>query len=155
LDFESLAQRTTVAGSPIIPLVEQLTERCGTHGEFVHFGATTQDLMDTALVMQIRSALILVGSDLRAISEALACLAKRYRDTPMAGRSMLQHAVPITFGFKMAEVLAAIERHRARLVQLQPRVLVGQFGGAAGTLASLGARGLEVHRALMQELQLG
>ncbi len=155
LDLEALGRQTEIAGSPIIPLVEQLTARCGPFGQYVHWGATTQDLTDTATVIQIRDALAVVEDNLAAISENLAKLARRYRDTLMAGRSMMQHAVPITFGFKAAEVLVAIERHRARLAELRPRALVGEFGGAAGTLASLGARGLEVQRELMNELQLG
>jgi 3-carboxy-cis,cis-muconate cycloisomerase len=154
IDMNALARSTELAGSPIIPIVEQLTARCGTFGEYVHWGATTQDLTDTATAIQLREALAIIEDDLRAVSAALAELAGRYRDTPMAGRSMLQHAVPITFGLKAAEVLAAIERHRTRLDELRPRTLVGQFGGAAGTLASLGERGLEVKRDLMKELQL-
>ena len=137
--MDALARRTEIAGSPIIPIVEQLTTRCGRLGEYVHWGATTQDLTDTATAIQLREALAIIDDDLRAISDSLAKLARRYRDTPMAGRSMLQHAVPITFGLKAAEVLAAIERHRTRLDELQPRALVGQFGGAVGTLASLGS----------------
>jgi 3-carboxy-cis,cis-muconate cycloisomerase len=156
LDFEKLRSRTEVVGSPIIPVVDQLVARCaGGSGQYVHWGATTQDLTDTATVIQLRDALAISDADLRELSVSFAKLARRYRDTPMAGRSMLQHAVPITFGLKAAEVLAAIERHRARLKELRPRVLVGQFGGAVGTLASLGARGLEVQRELMKELQLG
>ena len=155
IDMHKLRARTEIAGSPIIPIVEQLTAKCGDNGRYVHWGATTQDIVDTATAIQMRAALGLVEDDLRAISTALAQLALRYRDTPMAGRSMLQHAVPITFGLKAAEVLAAIERHRMRLKELQPRALVGQFSGAAGTLASLGTRGLEVLRELMKELQLG
>jgi 3-carboxy-cis,cis-muconate cycloisomerase len=154
IDMDLLARRTEIAGSPIIPIVEQLTARCGRFGEYVHWGATTQDITDTASAIQLREALEIIDDDLRAISASLANLARRYRDTPMAGRSMLQHAVPITFGLKAAEVLAAIERHRTRLDELRPRALVGQFGGAAGTLASLGDRGLEVQRELMKELQL-
>ncbi len=96
----------------------------------------------------------LVDDDLNAISAALADFARRYRDTPMAGRSNLHPAVPITFGFKTAAWLGAIERHRTRLAEIRPRVLTGRFGGAAGTLASLGTRGLEVQAALMDELGL-
>jgi 3-carboxy-cis,cis-muconate cycloisomerase len=156
IDFEKLRKGTELAGSPIIPLVAQLTERCaGDLGQYCHWGATTQDIADTATMLQIREALAIVESDLRAISQSLAELARVHRDTPMAGRSMLQHAVPITFGLKIAEVLAATHRHLERLSQLQPRVMVGQFGGAVGTLASLGTRGLEVQSALMKELQLG
>jgi 3-carboxy-cis,cis-muconate cycloisomerase len=155
IDFAALRQRTELVGSPVIPVVEQLTARCANGlGQYCHWGATTQDLMDTAAVLQIREALVLVENDLAAISDGLGALARRFRDTPMAGRSNLQQAVPITFGFKAAACLAAIERHRARLVELRPRVLTGQFGGAAGTLASLGVRGLEVQSALMDELGL-
>src|SRR5205085_1176590 len=110
---------------------------------------------DTATIMQNRSALELVETDMEKIAAALADLAQRYRDTPMAGRSNLQQAVPITFGFKAATLLAAMQRHRERLAQLRPRVLVGEFAGAAGTLSSLGQDGLKVQAALMEELGLG
>ena len=105
--------------------------------------------------MQMREALVLVEADIAAIADALAGLARKYRDTPMAGRSNLQQAVPITFGYKMATLLAAFERHKQRLAELRARVLVGEFGGAAGTLSSLGGRGLEVQAELMKELKLG
>ncbi len=155
-DMEKLKQRTEAIGYPVLPVVEQLVGLCaGGLGEWAHWGATTQDITDTAAVLQIRQAFLLVEDDLNAISESLAGLAQRYRDTPMAGRSNLQQAVPITFGFKMAVLLAAFDRHRARLRELRPRVSVGEFGGAAGTLASLGTQGLEIQAALMRELDLG
>ena len=155
IDFDALRRRTELVGSPVIPMVEQLVARCaGKLGQYCHWGATTQDITDSATVLQIREALVLVDDDLAAISGSLADLARRYRDTPMAGRSNLQQAVPITFGFKAAAYLAAVERHRNRLAEIRPRVLTGQFGGAAGTLASLGLRGLEVQAALMDDLGL-
>lgn len=155
-DIAQLKKRTEVVGYPVLPVVEQLVALCSNNlGEWAHWGATTQDITDTAAVLQIREALVLIDDDLRAICELLASLARRYRDTPMAGRSNLQQAVPLTFGFKMAVLLAAFDRHRARLAELRPRVLVGEFGGAVGTLASLGTRGLEVQAALMRELGLG
>ena len=155
IDFAMLGRRTTAAGSPVIPIVEQLTELCANDlGQYCHWGATTQDIADTAAVMQMREAFVLIEGELAAISAALARLARDFRDTPMAGRTNLQQAVPITFGFKAAASLAAIERHRARLGEISPRLLTGQFGGAAGTLASLGTRGLEVQAALMHELGL-
>jgi 3-carboxy-cis,cis-muconate cycloisomerase len=136
--------------------VAQLVALCrGRLGEWCHWGATTQDVTDSATVLQIREALTLVAADIDAIAGALAALARKYRDTPMAGRSNLQQAVPITFGYKMATLLAAFERHKQRLAELRARVLVGEFGGAAGTLASLGGRGLEVQAELMKELNLG
>jgi 3-carboxy-cis,cis-muconate cycloisomerase len=124
-------------------------------GEWSHWGATTQDITDTATVLQIREALAIVEQEIDGICDALAALAKKYRDTPMAGRSNLQQAVPITFGYKMATMLAAFERHKQRLAQLKERVLVGEFGGAAGTLSSLGKDGLKCQAELMKELKLG
>lgn len=156
IDLERVRARTELAGSPIIPVVEQLVERCANGmGQYCHWGATTQDITDTAAVLQIRDALALVDDDLGALCSDFGALALRFRDTPMAARSKLQHAVPITFGFKAAQVLAALERDRARLAQLRPRVLTGQLGGAAGTLASLGADGLRVQALVMEELGLG
>jgi 3-carboxy-cis,cis-muconate cycloisomerase len=136
--------------------VQQLVALCGDgHGEWCHWGATTQDITDTATVLQIRDALALVEQELQAIAASLAGLATRYRDTPMAGRSNLQQAVPITFGYKMATLLGAFERHKERLKELRPRVLVAEFGGAAGTLSSLGKDGLKCQVELMKELKLG
>src|SRR3546814_81038 len=108
-------------------------------------------IMDTALVLQVREALLLVEADLAELDSILDALAERYRDTPMAGRTHLQHALPVTFGYKAAVWLLMVRRHRERLIQLRPRALVGQFGGAAGTLASLGEQGLVVHEALMRD----
>lgn len=156
LDLERLKRETEIVGYPILPLVRQLAAACGGEaGGYVHWGATTQDIMDSALVLQLRAALDLVAAELAAVSLALETLARRHRDTPMAGRTHLQQALPITFGYKAAVWRAPIERHRERLAQLRPRVLVGQFGGAAGTLASLGDQGLAVRAALMRELGLG
>lgn len=155
IDFDRLRRETEIVGYPILPLVHQLAEAAGDAGGYVHWGATTQDIMDTATVLQIRAALRLVERDLAALSSTLANLAARHRDTPMAGRTHLQHALPITFGYKAAVWLAGIERHRERLTQLKPRVLVAQFSGAAGTLASVGAPGLEMQRLFCAELELG
>jgi 3-carboxy-cis,cis-muconate cycloisomerase len=156
IDLARLKQQTERIGYPILGVVQQIVGLCPDGlGEWCHWGATTQDITDTAAIMQIRAALDLVEQDMEATAAALAELSRRYRDTPMAGRSNLQQAVPLTFGFKMAALLAAMQRHRERLAQLRPRVLVGEFGGAVGTLASLGDRGLEVQAALMQELGLG
>ena len=93
--------------------------------------------------------------DLSEIADVLAALARKHRDTPMIGRSNLQQAVPITFGYKMAALLAAVERHCQRLSELRPRVLVGEFGGACGTLASLQKGALETQTGLTKELELG
>ena len=156
MDFGKLETQTERIGYPVLPVVQQLVALCRDGlGEWCHWGATTQDVTDTAMVLQVREALTLIAADIDAIADALAALARKYRDTPMAGRSNLQQAVPITFGYKMATLLAAFERHKQRLAELRARVLVGEFGGAAGTLASLGGRGLEVQAELMKELHLG
>ena len=138
LDLARLKRETEIVGYPILPLVRQLAERAGEAGRWLHWGATTQDIMDTAAVLQIRAGLELIEADLSAARDHLADLARRHRDTPMAGRTHLQHALPITFGYKAAIWLSALDRHATRLGQLRPRVLLVQFGGAAGTLASLG-----------------
>ena len=155
-DLARIKSQTERIGYPVLPVVQQLVALCRDGlGEWCHWGATTQDITDTATVMQIRQALVLIERHLDGITEALAALARKYRDTPMAGRSNLQQAVPITFGYKMATLLAAFVRHRERLNELRSRVLVGEFGGAAGTLSSLGGRGLATQAELMKELQLG
>jgi 3-carboxy-cis,cis-muconate cycloisomerase len=105
--------------------------------------------------MQIRESLDLIEKDIADCADALAKLAKKHRDTVMVGRSNLQQAVPITFGYKMATVLGAFERHRERLAQMRKRIEVGEFGGAAGILSSLGRDGLRVQAGLMKELKLG
>ena len=156
MDFDKLRQVTEHVGYPVLPVVEQLTALCADGlGQWCHWGATTQDITDTTTVLQIRSSLELVDAKLTAISAALAGLAKAHRDTPMIGRSNLQQAVPMTFGYKVAVWLAGIERHRERLAQLRPRVLVGEFGGAVGALNSLGDRGLDVQAGVCAELSLG
>jgi 3-carboxy-cis,cis-muconate cycloisomerase len=155
LDFDLLRRETDNVGYPILPLVHQVSKQCGEAGRYLHWGATTQDIMDTAVVLQLRDGLALIDADITALRTILADLAQRYRDTPMAGRTHLQQALPVTFGYKVAIWLAMFDRHAERLEQLRPRVLVGQFAGAAGTLASLGDKGLEVQQALMEELNLG
>ncbi len=160
IDFAKLKTQTEKIGYPVLPVVQQLVALCRDGlGEWCHWGATTQDITDSATVMQIREGLALIEGSLTRICDALASLARKYRDTPMAGRSNLQQAVPITFGYKMATLLAAFERHRQRLKELRPRVLVGEFGGAAGTLSSLGGhgngQGLATQAELMKELDLG
>ncbi len=156
IDWVKLKAKTEQIGYPIIAVVNHINSQCRDRlGEYCHWGATTQDITDTAAILQIREALALVEGDLKAISDALAVLAKTHRDTPIIGRSNLQQATPITFGYKMASILAGIERHRERLDQLKPRVLVGEFGGASGTLSSLERGAMEAQAALMAELGLG
>ena len=156
IDMEKLRGETERIGYPILGVVSQLNALCRDKlGEYCHWGATTQDITDTATVLQIREALAIVDAELAAIADALKALATRYRDTPIVGRSNLQQAIPVTFGYKMATLLAAVLRHRERLAQLAPRVLVGEFGGACGTLASIETGAMETQAGLMKELGLG
>jgi len=128
IDMAKLKTQTELIGYPVLGVVQQLVAACADDlGQYSHWGATTQDITDTATILQIQEALALVEDDLTAISGHLADLARRYRETPMAGRSNLQQAVPITFGYKAATWLAAIERHREGLLELRPRVLVGSL----------------------------
>jgi 3-carboxy-cis,cis-muconate cycloisomerase len=154
-DLAAIGRCTELVGYPIVPLVKALAAACeGDAGRFVHWGATTQDIIDTALVLQLREAFELIRQDLAGTEAALTDLARRHRDTPMAGRTHAQHALPITFGFKCALWLAPLQRHSARLARLRREIAVVQFGGAVGTLASLGADGIRVMEALAAELGL-
>jgi len=156
LNLEQVAASTRKVGYPVATIVAELGRIAGEEAaRFVHLGATTQDILDTALVLQMRQGLKLLRTDIIALAKSLAELAARFRDTPIAGRTHLQHAVPITFGLKCAVWAAPLATHVERLDQAAKRVLVVQFGGAAGTLASLGAEGLAVTVALAEELDLG
>jgi 3-carboxy-cis,cis-muconate cycloisomerase len=155
IDFDHMRHETEIVGYPILPLVHQLVKMCGEAGRYVHWGATTQDIMDTALALQVRDALDAVEADVRELRKILAGLAQKHRDTPMAGRTHLQQALPVTFGYKVAIWLAMFDRHQQRLAELRPRVTVVEFAGAAGTLASLGDKGFAVQQAMAEELKLG
>jgi 3-carboxy-cis,cis-muconate cycloisomerase len=155
IDFAKLKTATEHIGYPVLPVVQQLTTLCKDDlGQWCHWGATTQDITDTATVLQIRSAFELIELEMKAVSESLSRLARDHRNTPMIGRSNLQQAVPLTFGYKAAVWLAGVDRHLQRLDQLRRRVLLGEFGGAVGTLASLGEQGLPVQQGVMERLGL-
>ena len=159
LDLAGFADDAARAGNLAIPLVKRLTARVAEQdreaARFVHWGATSQDAIDTGLVLQLRSALDAIEGELTRLADALAALATAHKRTMLVGRTWLQHALPITFGLKAAGWLDAVERHRQRLRALRPRLFVLQFGGAAGTLAALGERGLAVAASLAGELELG
>jgi 3-carboxy-cis,cis-muconate cycloisomerase len=154
-DIAAVFTEAATAGTPVIPLVKMLTELVpATARAHVHWGATSQDIADTALVLQMRDGLDLMTRQLHGIAARCAALADRYRRTPMAGRTLTQHAVPITFGLKAARWLAQTTRLARKLRGIREDALVVQFGGAAGTLAALGDRGVSVMDALAQELRL-
>lgn len=155
LDMAALYREAAAAGTPVIPLVRMLTERVdGEARAYVHWGATSQDVLDTALVLHMRAGLDLLRGRLLDVGEVCAALAERHRRTLMAGRTLLQQAVPIPFGLKAARWLALVTRQAEQLAAVRGRVAVVQLGGAAGTLAALGAAGPRVTELLAAELGL-
>jgi 3-carboxy-cis,cis-muconate cycloisomerase len=155
LDLPAMAAATRNTGYPVVGLVKQLSALAGPDaGRWTHWGATTQDIMDTAVVLQLRDGLALIETDLHATITGFATLAAAHRDTVMAGRTHLQHALPVTFGYKVAVWLAPLLAARDGLPRVRDRALRLSFGGAAGTLASLGGQGLAVSRELAAELSL-
>ncbi|WP_424965532.1 3-carboxy-cis,cis-muconate cycloisomerase [Metapseudomonas otitidis] len=157
-DFSALALAIATAGNSAIPLVKALGKRIAAASpeaeRYVHLGATSQDAMDSGLVLQLRAAIGLIEADLAALGDALAEQAERHADTPLAGRTWLQQATPVTLGMKLAGLLGAVTRHRQRLAELKPRLLCLQFGGASGSLAALGEQAWPVAEALAVELSL-
>lgn len=156
LDQAAMKKEFDRVGFPILPFVHQLIKACPPDtARWVHYGSTTQDILDTGMVLQIRDGLRLIESDLKAITAALANLAKKHRETVMSGRTFQQLAAPITFGYKAAIWLDEILRHEDRLDELKKRLLVGQCSGAVGTFATLGDKGVNVQKYMMDELDLG
>jgi 3-carboxy-cis,cis-muconate cycloisomerase len=157
-NMDELAQSAARAGNPAIPLIKRLTALVAATDQdaqrFVHWGATSQDALDTGLVLQLRAALRLMESEFEKFSSALAHLAEKHRATPIAARTWMQQALPTTFGMKAAAWLDAVNRDRLRLAEARRNAEVLQFGGAVGTLASLGAKGLDVAKALADDLHL-
>jgi 3-carboxy-cis,cis-muconate cycloisomerase len=157
-DIGALAEAAVASGNIAIPMVKMLTaevaKRDANAAGYVHWGATSQDIIDTALVMELREGLDALVADLDRAIAGFTALAERYRDTPTAGRTWLQHALPIPFGLKLAGYAAALARSRMRLQRLRTEALLLQFGGAAGTLAALGDKGLKVAERLAEALKL-
>jgi 3-carboxy-cis,cis-muconate cycloisomerase len=154
-DIPALRNDMDKSGIPTIALIQQLRTAIGAeYSSYVHWGATSQDVMDTALVLQLRECLTYLEKQLQHVIQHFGQMAHNHRHTLMAGRSHSQQALPITFGFKVANWIAPLSRHQQRLQEIKPRLLVLQFGGAVGTLASLGEQGLKVQEALARELDL-
>ena len=157
-DLAAISRAARNSGNLAIPLVAALTAKVAAAAPdakgYVHWGATSQDVIDTGLVLQLRDALALIEADVDRLAVALASQARRHATTVLAGRTWLQQALPVTLGVKLAGVLSALQRHRARLAASRRQALVVQFGGAAGTLASLGDRGIAVTQALAANLEL-
>ena len=157
-DLAAIAKQAATAGNLAIPLVKMLTESVERQDKdaarFVHWGATSQDAIDTGAIVQLRDACALIEKDLAQMASTLADLANTHRKTVIVARTWMQQALPTTFGFIVAGWLDAILRHRARLNEIRPRILSLQFGGAVGTLAALRGNGPEVAAALAAELEL-
>jgi 3-carboxy-cis,cis-muconate cycloisomerase len=158
IDFAALGQAAASAGNLAIPLVKQLTARVKERDEaaarYVHWGATSQDAIDTGFVLQLRGALNETDAMLQRLLDTLACQSERHQNTVMPGRTWMQHALPVTFGLKLAGTLDALLRWQVRLREMRSRVLVLQFGGAAGTLDSLKMQAPQVAVALAKALNL-
>ena len=155
VDIEALTRGTVRSGFPIIALVQELRKQVGVDAApFIHWGATTQDIVDTACVLQLRAVVKVLRTRLGEIARHLAVLAERHRHTVLAGRTHGQQALPITFGLKVVSWVAPLVRHIERLGEIAPRLLIVQFGGAAGTLAALEDKGLSVAKELAGELEL-
>jgi len=157
-DLLAIAKEAAHAGNFAIPLVKMLTEAVARQDKdaarFVHWGATSQDSIDTGFILQLSDTLALLERDLASLSETMAALAAKHRNTQIVARTWMQQALSTTFGFIVAGWLDALMRHRRRLVEIRPRILTLQFGGAVGTLAALAGRGPEIAKALAEELQL-
>jgi len=157
-DLAALAEAATKSGNLAIPLVKALTSAVAKSdseaARYVHWGATSQDVIDTAAMLTLRAAIDALSADLDRAVAGFAGQAKKHRHTAMVGRTWLQHALPMPFGLKLAEYAAALNRSRARLRRLRSETLALQFGGAAGTLAALGDHGWRVAEKLAHELDL-
>ena len=154
-DPASLADAGRAVGNPAEPLVRKLREALGDEAaDYVHLGATSQDVVDTAAMLVSRRAVALVLAELDRLADGCADLARAHRSTPMAARTLLQQAVPTTFGLKAAGWLVAVLEARGRLAAVRDERLAAQLGGAAGTLAALGDRALEVVQHFARELDL-
>ena len=157
-DLSAIAKDAALAGNLAIPLVRKLTELVAHEDKdaarFVHWGATSQDAIDTGCILQVRGAFDLIDQDLARLTGTLVTLAETHRAAPVVARTWMQQALPTTFGFIVAGWLDAVSRHRERLAEIKPRVLTLQFGGAVGTLAALGGRGQEVAKTLADDLRL-
>ncbi|WP_010477670.1 adenylosuccinate lyase [Thermococcus zilligii] len=138
----------------IMAVVKALSEVCGEHGKYVHLGATSNDIIDTANALLIKESLEIVEKDLKKLRSVLKKLAKEHKHTVCIGRTHGQHAVPTTYGMKFAIWLDEVQRHIDRLNELKERVLVGKMSGAVGTMASFGEKGLEIQRLVMEDLGL-
>ncbi len=155
-DLDAMRAEMARTAHPIVPLVRAMDEKCvGDAGGFVHWGATTQDIMDTGQILQMRDAWRVIEADMDKLAGNLERLAREHRTTPMAGRTHGQQAQPITFGYKVAIWLDELRRHRVRMAECGVRLFLGQFSGAVGSMAAIGAPGIAVQKRMVEILGLG
>ncbi|MEN8143252.1 MAG: adenylosuccinate lyase family protein, partial [Thermodesulfobacteriota bacterium] len=155
LDLDAVRENYQKSRNSLIPIIKALRAACvGSHGEFVHYGATTQDVLDTGQVMELRDTFRIIYRDLKDLESMIAAHARAHLATPMIGRSHGRQALPITFGLKCGVWLAEIRRHIERVKDICPRLFTGQLSGAVGTMAALGEQGREVSRLTLEKLGL-
>ena len=155
VDVQKIGRGISETAHPIVPAIRALEEICeGDAGEFIHYGATTQDIMDTGLILQIKKAWPILKRDLEAARNALKMLAQKYRSTPMVGRTHGQQALPLTFGYKCAVWVDELNRHLERQREAEPRILSGNLTGAVGTMAAFGGKGQEIQSRALEHLGL-
>ena len=156
VDLDAIGREISSTTHPLVPAIRVLAANCdGDAGEYVHYGATTQDVMDTGMVLMVREAWTILLGDLRAIRTTLATHARAHRDTIMVGRTHGQQALPVTLGYKLAVWVDEIDRHLERCSEAEPRIFVGNITGAVGTMASFGPSGIEMQRLALARLGLG
>lgn len=155
LDYAAIGENYK-SSITIVPLLKEFKKVLDNNvGEYLHWGATSQDIVDTGLILRIREAHAVISRQVADCSMAARSLAAKYRDLVMPGRTHVQHALPITFGMKAATWVYELENHEVRLKECAPRLFIGQLSGAVGTLASMDDKGLEVQKRTMEILGLG
>jgi len=155
IDMAEMKRQLSRTHHPIMPLIRCFQKVCDPPaGEYIHWGATTQDIMDTGAVLQLRDANAAIVRDLKETRRLLGDIAQRYKNTVEAGRTHGQHALPITFGYKVGVWVAEVKRHLKRTEEMAPRVFQGQFAGAVGTLASIGDPGFKLQELMFADLKL-
>ncbi len=153
-DIKEVGLANQKAKHSLVGTLKKMQEQIGADGEYVHYGATTQDILDTAMILQVKEGEQIIRRDLKNILGQLAKLALAHKETPMAGRTHGVHAIPMTFGFRLAIYMAELGRHLDRLQEIEPRLFTGVLGGAIGTYASYGDKGIEIEKEALHILGL-
>jgi len=153
-DIDMLANEVQKVKHSLMPTIKALEKLCGEDGEYVHFGVTTQDIVDTGTILQLKEAHQIIKRDLIEVIKEFARISKEYKSTPIVGRTHGMQALPTTFGFKMAVYLSESLRHLDRLNELESRIFTGNISGGVGTYASFGEMGMDVEVLTLNKLGL-